>query len=96
MGQGKSRSHPRDDPEGAGLRSFRRLTVAKRAHPLVKRLVDEMNRQQIGLLDMSERSGVNKNTLKDWRTRTVPTVDNLNACFTVLGMELSVRHAKND
>ena len=73
------------------MRQFRRLTVAERAHPLVKRLVAEMNEQQIGLLDMAERSGVNKNTIKDWRTRTVPTVDNIDACFSVLGLSLGVK-----
>ena len=72
------------------MRTFRKLTAPVRAHPLVRRLYDEMNRQQIGLLDMSDRSGVNPNTLKDWRIRTCPTVDNLNACLNVLGMELII------
>lgn len=47
-----------------------------------------MNRNQIGVLDMSERTGINKNTLKDWRTRTVPRVSDLEACFNVLGYKL--------
>lgn len=37
---------------------------------------------------------VNKNTLKDWRTRTVPTVDNLQACLSVLGYELTFKPRK--
>ena len=73
------------------MREFRRLTMPTKAHPLVRRLFQEMNRQQLGVLDLSERSGVNKNTLKDWRTRTVPTIDSLEACFGVLGLELTTK-----
>jgi hypothetical protein len=50
-----------------------------------------MNSEQIGVLDMAERSGVNKNTFKDWRTRTAPTIDNLDACFNVLGYTLTIK-----
>ena len=73
------------------MREFRRLSSPSKANPLVRKLFDEMNAQQIGILDMAERSGVNKNTLKDWRTRTVPTVDNLQACLSVLGYELTFK-----
>lgn len=72
------------------MRQFRRLSTPDRAHPLVRRLVEEMNKQRIGVLDMAERSGVNKNTFKEWRTRTVPTIDNIEACFTVLGYRLTI------
>lgn len=72
------------------MRSFRPLTIPPQAHPLVRRLFAEMNQQQLGVLDLAERSGVNKNTLKDWRTRTVPSVDNLDACLTVLGLRLTI------
>lgn len=75
------------------MRRFRRLSVPDHAHPLVRTLFKEMNHQQIGVLDMADRSGVNKNTLRDWRTRTIPTVDNIQACLSVLGMRLKVeRH----
>lgn len=68
-----------------------RVSVPERAHPLVKQLFREMDQQQIGVLDMAQRSGVNKNTLKDWRTRTMPRVADLDACFNVLGMKLWVK-----
>ena len=72
------------------MRDFRKLTIPKLAHPLVRDLFGEMNRQQLGVLDLADRSGVNANTLKDWRTRTVPTVDNLEACLAVLGLRLKI------
>ena len=62
---------------------FIRLSIPPRAHPLVRRLFEEMNYQRIGLLDMAERAGINKNTLKDWRIRTNPRIQDLEACFNV-------------
>lgn len=73
------------------MRSFRRLAVPENVHPLVKRLFEEMNHQQLGILDMSKRSGINKNTINDWKRRSVPQVHNLAACFSVLGMELTIK-----
>lgn len=77
------------------MRRFRPMSIPQHTHPLVRKLFEEMNRQQIGPIDMSDRSGINKNTFKDWRTRTAPTIDNLDACFNVLGFELSVRRASD-
>lgn len=71
-----------------------RLTVPAGAHPMVRRLFEEMERQQCGVLEMAERSGVNKNTLKDWRTRTMPRVADLEACFNVLGFDVIVREQR--
>lgn len=72
------------------MRMFRRLSLPDNSHPLVRRLFEEMNHQQIGILDMSKRSGVNKNTINDWKRRSVPQVHNLEACFTVLGLKLTI------
>lgn len=78
------------------MRAFRSLAVPENVHPLVKRLFEEMNREQIGILDMSKRSGVNKNTLNDWKRRSAPQIQNLDACFAVLGMEISVRWKRDE
>ena len=71
------------------MRQFRRLSVPSRAHPLVRRLFEEMNHQRIGILDMSQRSGINKNTINDWKRRSIPQVHNLEACFSVLGLKMT-------
>lgn len=72
------------------MRMFRRLSLPDNSHPLVRRLFEEMNHQQIGILDMSKRSGVNKNTINDWKRSSVPQVHNLEACFSVLGLRLTI------
>lgn len=76
------------------MRSFRRLSIPAHAHPLVRLLFTEMNKQQIGVLDVAERSGVNKNTITGWRLKSVPNIANLAACFSVLGIELKPHWAK--
>jgi hypothetical protein len=62
----------------------------------VRRLIDLMNHEQMGVLDLSERSGINKNTMKEWRTRTVPTLDNFDACLGVLGYQLTITRKKEN
>lgn len=75
------------------MRKFRPMIVPAKAHPLVRKLFVEMNHQQLGMLDLSERSGVNKNTIKDWKKRSIPQVHNLAACFNVLGLTLTVKRS---
>ncbi len=70
------------------------VKVPDRAHPLVKKLFKLMAEQRIGVLDMAARSGVNPNTLRDWRGRTVPNVANLDACLNVLGHSLAVEEVE--
>lgn len=77
------------------MRMFRRLSVPKHAHPLVRTLFEEMNEQQIGVIDIAERSGVNKNTITGWRKRASPDLVNIEACFNVLGQSLVVRATRN-
>ena len=74
---------------------FRPVKIPTNAHPAVRRLFAEMNTQQCSQNTMAERSGVNKNTFKDWKNRTVPTVDNLESCLNVLGLSLSVKEMDN-
>jgi len=76
------------------MERFRPNLPPAHAHPLVKRLFAEMNAQQCSQEMMAARSGVGRNTFKDWRTRTDPTLSNLEACFNVLGFELVARKIK--
>lgn len=74
------------------MRRYVRLSsVPERAHPLVRRLFEEMATQRICIRDVADRSGVNRNTIQDWRTRTMPRIADLDACFNVLGMQLTAR-----
>lgn len=74
------------------MRRFQRLKVPEKAHPLVRQLLIEMNREMIGLSDLAERSGIAMSTLRGWRTRRNPRVNDLEACFNALGKRLIVAH----
>lgn len=65
-------------------------------HPLVRALYEEMHKQKVTDADMVERTGINKNTFKDWRTRTVPRVHDIEACFNVLGLTLKPAKIKEE
>jgi hypothetical protein len=69
---------------------FKWLKIPTRGHPLVRALYEKMLEQRVGVLELSARSGVNANTLKDWRARTCPTVDNLEACFNAVGYTMTI------
>lgn len=73
------------------MRDFRRLSIPPNAHPLVRRLFEEMNRQRIGIMDVADRAGLSRETMKNWRKANNPNVTNLDACFGVLGWELTIR-----
>ena len=70
------------------------LKIPDHAHPLVRRLFEIMAEQQIGVVAMAEKSGVNKNTLKDWRCRSVPSVANIDACLNVMGYRLTIEEVE--
>jgi hypothetical protein len=73
---------------------FSKIRVPDGAHPLVREMFEHANAEQLPLADLAERSGVNRNTLKDWRTRSVPNVANLQAVGNVLGWELAWRRRR--
>lgn len=78
------------------MRRFRTLSVPQHAHPLVRRLFTEMNRQRIGMTDLAERVGFSRFTINGWRTRHCPRIVELEACYNVLGLRLIVSQVKDD
>lgn len=72
------------------MRKYRRRTPiqAPHAHPLVQWLFKEMHRQQIGTLDLTERAGLSKHTLRDWTRRHNPSLMLLEAALGVVGYQL--------
>jgi hypothetical protein len=78
------------------MRRFRKLSVPKHAHPLVRQLFEQMNYQRIGVTDMAERAGLARETFKGWRTKHCPRVADLEACFNVLGKSLKITDLRHD
>jgi len=65
-------------------------------HPVVTKLFEEMRTQKCTYKMMKERSGIDTHTLRAWRTRTIPTIDNLEACLNVLGLTLTTKKRVRD
>lgn len=65
------------------------------AHPLVKRLWQEMNDQRVSQEDVAERAGVSSSGMRKWRNGSrSPSLCDLEACFNVLGLDVVVREQR--
>lgn len=71
---------------------FQPVKIPEGAHPFVRLLYREMNRQRTSIPDVADRSGVSMNTIRTWR-HSQPVLPNLEACFNVLGKTLVVKEA---
>lgn len=67
-----------------------KLKIPTSAHPLVKRLFREMNKQDATILEVATEAGVSRQMIWDWRNRSRPKLDAIDACFNVLGLRLTV------
>ena len=73
---------------GKGHWGWRPLKPPEKAHPLVRFLYDECNRQQVSIRSVSEQSGVSESIINLWRTQGEPRLSNIEACLNVLGFTI--------
>lgn len=64
------------------------VTVPDHCHPIGMFICQEMRRQRAGYCDVAERSGIDRNTIRAWRTRNSPTLAGVEAVLGALGYEL--------
>ena len=67
-----------------------KLRVPAKAHPFVRALYREMLAQHAGVMEVSRRSGVCKDTLSRWRYSNTPDLENIQAALNAVGLELRV------
>lgn len=70
------------------MRKFRQYALPTRCDPLVRQLFAELNRQQMLVCDLADKSGIGRDHFREWRSRRTPRVNDLEACFNVLGFTL--------
>ena len=58
--------------------------------PIVRFLFEELYRQKIHECDASERIGFHRDTLRNWRTRHQPRINDLEAVLDYLGFKLKI------
>lgn len=74
----------------------RLVTVPRRGHPLVKRLVQEMRDQRCTYATLGKRAGVGWRTISHWRNGIMdPQLGTIEACFNALGYELVPREREH-
>lgn len=74
-----------------GTRWRGKLPVPPHAHPLVRRLIEEANRQKTTLTEIAKRAGLRRGTISGWRYNRTPCVADLEAAFNVLGLTMWVK-----
>ena len=57
-------------------------------NPVVRFIADQAFKQKMTMYDLSERSGMNKDTIRHWRHASTPRVDHAEAVLNVLGYTL--------
>ena len=67
------------------------LDIPKHAHPFVRTLYRQMNRQRTTMLEVAERSGLRRQTIWDWANRVDPRLSDLEAALNAIGFELVVQ-----
>lgn len=78
------------------MRKFRYRPAIINTNPVVKFLFQEMFRQKMCQIDLSERVGLHRDTLRKWRTLHCPRIDDIEAALNVLGYTLKVVKRKDD
>lgn len=66
----------------------KRYTYPENTSPLIRFLFDELNRQDMSVMELGVISGVSHVTIYLWRTKSNATIQNLEACFNVLGFTM--------
>ena len=59
-------------------------------NPLVVRLVELMNEQEVDTIDLCESAGVSHTSIHSWRVKSNPNIANLEAVLNVLGYTLAI------
>ena len=71
-----------------------KLQIPTNAHRLIKRLSEIVNDEMTTLSELAARAGVSNKTICDWRHRTNPKIDDLDAVLNVMDYELVIRKRK--
>lgn len=83
---------PKGDPLAKRWRG--RLPIPASAHPFVRRIFAEANRQRATLAEIADRAGVCRHLISDWGHKSEPRINDLQAVLNVLGLDLVITNRK--
>ena len=77
------------------MRKFRYRPTIINGNPVVRFLFEEMHRQRCCQMDLSEKVGLHRDTLRKWRTKYTPRINDMEAALNALGYTLKVARLKD-
>jgi hypothetical protein len=77
------------------MRKFRHRPAIINNDPIIRFLFEEMYRQRVCQMDLSERVGLHRDTLRKWRTQHSPRLPEIQAALNALGYELKILPVKD-
>lgn len=83
-------THPALDYRHEGRRWRGKLPVPRHAHPFVRRVVAELNRQDMTMAEASAEAGLHKARIRTWCHHANPRIDELEAVLNVMGLSLAI------
>lgn len=81
-------THPALSYRKEGRRWRGKLKIPAHAHPLVRRLIAELNKQDTTMTEASAQAGLHKASIRNWGAHYHPRVDALEAALAVAGLKL--------
>lgn len=76
------------------MREYRKLPILNN-NRCVRFLFEQLEAQRCSEADFSERTGIHRDTLRGWRTRCNPRINDLEFALNCLGYELNYRPKRN-
>lgn len=67
-----------------------KLYIPEHAHPLVRQLVEILNKKKLTFTELARAAGITGAALASWRYRHNPRIDNFEAALNALGYELQI------
>jgi len=78
----------------AGTRWRGKLAIPAHAHPFVRRIYTEANRQYATIAEIADRAGVERHLISSWPNRNQPKLADIVAVLNVLGLDLVITEKK--
>lgn len=76
--------------EGCRNRTYRRPRIPQQVHPCVRGFFVEMYDQHATRADITARAGISSYSQSDWKKRSMPMLDTIDAALNALGLELAI------
>lgn len=80
----------------AHVTGYRPVEIPKAASPIVKVLYEKMNEHKCGRRELERLTGVSRANFTNWQRRSAPSIDRLETCLSVFGLEIAIRPIKDD